>query len=274
MTSRAQIAPPESRVEAVEVTLHGQVVRDPYRWLEDRTSPDTQAWVAAQNAYTEAQLDGAARSARSSGQSLAEALDDGHDQRAGGARRPLLLHPARRRAESAGPLRARGPRRPGARAVDPNRPAPAAPSRSTGGIPPRTARWSGLRLLRPRRREEHPVCARRATGAAPARRDPRTRVLQPRLGAGWRRLLLHALPGARHRAGGRRGLPPARLPPPLGADPADGPRTVRRRARHDRDGRTSISRRTGAGCWCWSIRAGAQQVYVRDLHEPTAQFRR
>jgi prolyl oligopeptidase len=46
--------PPETRVETVVDTLHGQAVEDPYRWLEDGGSPETRAWVEAQRQYTAA----------------------------------------------------------------------------------------------------------------------------------------------------------------------------------------------------------------------------
>jgi len=54
--------PPTRAADLVE-TLHGVPVPDPYRWLEDAGSPDTQAWVAAQNAVTRSALDGPARDA-------------------------------------------------------------------------------------------------------------------------------------------------------------------------------------------------------------------
>lgn len=47
---------PPSRRDDVVDTLHGQDVRDPYRWLEDPDAEDTRAWVAAQNQLTESYL--------------------------------------------------------------------------------------------------------------------------------------------------------------------------------------------------------------------------
>jgi prolyl oligopeptidase len=37
--------------------LHGVEIADPYRWLEDQQSPETRAWIDAQNKYTQALLD-------------------------------------------------------------------------------------------------------------------------------------------------------------------------------------------------------------------------
>ena len=49
---------PESRRDDVVETLHGREIADPYRWLEDPDSPDTQDWVRRQNEFTEAELSG------------------------------------------------------------------------------------------------------------------------------------------------------------------------------------------------------------------------
>jgi prolyl oligopeptidase PreP (S9A serine peptidase family) len=38
--------------------LHGVEIVDPYRWLEDQASPETRAWIEAQNRYTLGVLDG------------------------------------------------------------------------------------------------------------------------------------------------------------------------------------------------------------------------
>jgi len=50
------IPPPATHVEVVRDTLHGVVIEDPYRWLEDKDSPPTRAWVREQAAYTQYEL--------------------------------------------------------------------------------------------------------------------------------------------------------------------------------------------------------------------------
>ncbi len=48
--------PPATKTEDVVDTYGGVSVHDPYRWLEDQTSPQTRAWIDAQNQYSEASL--------------------------------------------------------------------------------------------------------------------------------------------------------------------------------------------------------------------------
>lgn len=54
---------PVSRKSDVVDEYHGTQVADPYRWLEDPDSPDTIAWVEAENQLTRSMVDGPARDA-------------------------------------------------------------------------------------------------------------------------------------------------------------------------------------------------------------------
>jgi prolyl oligopeptidase len=56
--SVALMAPRKARVEIVTDTLHGQQIADPYRWLENGDSAETQQFVKEQLAYTKALLGG------------------------------------------------------------------------------------------------------------------------------------------------------------------------------------------------------------------------
>ena len=47
---------PRSKTVDVFDTYHGQVVSDPYRWLEDLDSEETQSWVKTQNQFTDQYL--------------------------------------------------------------------------------------------------------------------------------------------------------------------------------------------------------------------------
>jgi prolyl oligopeptidase len=53
--------PPVARRENLVDIIHGVEVRDPYRWLEDGNSPETRAWIAAQQEYTASFLRTSAR---------------------------------------------------------------------------------------------------------------------------------------------------------------------------------------------------------------------
>lgn len=48
---------PPSKSEEVADTLHGVKITDPYRWLEDGTSPTVKEWTQKQNAFTREWLD-------------------------------------------------------------------------------------------------------------------------------------------------------------------------------------------------------------------------
>jgi prolyl oligopeptidase len=46
-----------TKTELVTDNYHGVEVVDPYRWLEDQQSPETRAWIDAQNKYTQSLLE-------------------------------------------------------------------------------------------------------------------------------------------------------------------------------------------------------------------------
>jgi prolyl oligopeptidase len=50
--------PPQARISNVIDDYHGRQINDPYRWLEDSTSEETQRFVEKQNAYTRCVLEG------------------------------------------------------------------------------------------------------------------------------------------------------------------------------------------------------------------------
>src|SRR5271155_4457984 len=49
--------PPPTRKDDVVEMIHGVSVADPYRWLEDQKSPETRAWIEAEDKCTAAVLD-------------------------------------------------------------------------------------------------------------------------------------------------------------------------------------------------------------------------
>lgn len=49
-------AVPATEARPVTETLHGVTITDLYRWLEEQETPETRAWIARQNAYTDAVL--------------------------------------------------------------------------------------------------------------------------------------------------------------------------------------------------------------------------
>src|SRR5581483_11505958 len=56
-SSGSTTKPPVAKIETVEDTLHGHKIADPYRYMENAASPDTQAYVRAEAAYTRSILD-------------------------------------------------------------------------------------------------------------------------------------------------------------------------------------------------------------------------
>ena len=56
-SAAAPAAPPKAKTEIVVDDLHGHKISDPYRWMENADSPETQEYVRAQLAYTRSLLD-------------------------------------------------------------------------------------------------------------------------------------------------------------------------------------------------------------------------
>src|SRR5687768_713207 len=56
-SATAPAGPPRAKAVPVEETLHGQKIVDPYRWMENADSPETQEYVRQQLAYTRSLLD-------------------------------------------------------------------------------------------------------------------------------------------------------------------------------------------------------------------------
>src|SRR5438270_8046384 len=94
--------PPKAKVEPVTETLHGRTITDNYRWLENASDPDTQAFTRDQLAYTRSVLDKQPQMARIK-QRLSELLTIGnigtpsvrgkwyfHTQRDGKQNQPIL----------------------------------------------------------------------------------------------------------------------------------------------------------------------------------------
>jgi prolyl oligopeptidase len=48
--------PPVARIDSTKDTYGSTVVADPYRWLEDQNSPETRAWIDAEQKCTEEEL--------------------------------------------------------------------------------------------------------------------------------------------------------------------------------------------------------------------------
>ena len=52
-----QFTPPPTKADPVTETLHGVKITDPYRWLENQNSPETRAWLEAQDKFARSYLD-------------------------------------------------------------------------------------------------------------------------------------------------------------------------------------------------------------------------
>ena len=67
--------PPPARVDSAKDAYGATIVGDPYRWLEDQDSPETRAWISAEQKCTEGALSKLPGRAE-----LGKRLAEGHDR--------------------------------------------------------------------------------------------------------------------------------------------------------------------------------------------------
>ena len=105
-TGTSSAGPPKVKVDDVVETLHGHKIADPYRWLEDANSADSQEYVRAEMAYTRSILDPLPGRDAIHRAPVAASLYR-HDRHAADGRALFSLYPARRQPEPAGAAGAR-----------------------------------------------------------------------------------------------------------------------------------------------------------------------
>jgi oligopeptidase B len=57
MSTTSQTTPPKARIEHRETSIHGHLLTDDYAWLREKDSPETIAYLEAENAYTAAVME-------------------------------------------------------------------------------------------------------------------------------------------------------------------------------------------------------------------------
>ena len=198
------VLPPATPRHDDASVLHGVTVPDPYRWLENPDDPKVQAWIAAQNAYTEKVLaampDGKAMAARvrAAGDHLDHAL-------VAAARRRHAVLPAGNAAAAAAAADGAGvARRHAARTGRPQRRGRQHRDHQLLALAQRPL--SCLWHRRGRQRADHHPCARRgqrqAAGRCPALGRWRHHAAGAGLGCRRARLHLRALRAAAEGARG------------------------------------------------------------------------
>ena len=165
---------PEARRSDDSDLLHGSVVADPYRWLEDADDPETVSLVAGAGRPAPVRARRPARP-RPAGRAGGRAARCGHGRYAGLARRPAVLHAPHRRAGARRPAHRR-PRRHRAGARRPGRGGPqrrhdagrlaALQGGPPAGLPALGRRHRGVGAARHGRRDRRARRRRRSTARA------------------------------------------------------------------------------------------------------------